>query len=89
MGEDYRLFDGKTLVGRDSAMDVSLPDETVSRIHSVFNYRNGVMKILDIFPANNTEVNDEVLDDGALFIGDGDIITIGRTELILKLIEIR
>ena len=89
MGEDYRLFDGKTLVGRDSAMDVSLPDETVSRIHSVFNYRNGVMKILDIFPANNTEVNDEVIDDGALFIGDGDIITIGQTELMLKLIEIR
>lgn len=79
-GKDFRLFEGKNLIGSSSENDIVIPDPTVSKKHFTILQRHGKFLIKDEFSTNGTFVNGEMLSEGELRYGD--IITIGNTSLI-------
>lgn len=78
-GEDFRLYEGRNLIGGDPKSDIYLSDPAVSSPHCMMLFRGGKIKIKDELSTNGTFVNGEAIEETD--IKDGDIILIGKTEL--------
>ena len=78
-GEDFKLYEGRNLIGGDPKSDVYLSDPAVSSPHCMLLFRGGKIKIKDELSTNGTKVNGEVIEESEL--SDGDIILIGKTVL--------
>lgn len=78
-GEDFRLYEGRNLVGGDLKSDVCLSDPAVSSPHCMLLFRGGKIKIKDELSTNGTFVNGKGIEESE--IEDGDIILVGKTEL--------
>ena len=83
LGQDYRIFEGKTLIGADSNCDITIGDGEVSGHHATLLFRGGVFRIKDEFSTNGTIVNDQEIVD-QLELKDGDSITLGKTEFLFR-----
>lgn len=82
-GKSYNLYEGRNFIGRDSACDISVPDDDqMSGRHLSILYRNvdNRFKFRDEQSSNGTFVNKELLDDGTL--ENYDIIRAGGTIFI-------
>jgi len=77
LGQDFKLREGRNIIGSDSACDIVVPDGQVSGKHLTILYRMGDFKFKDELSTNGTFVNDEFVEEGNL--KDGDIIRIGQT----------
>jgi hypothetical protein len=78
LGEDFRLYEGRNILGSDPACDVVINgDSSVSGKHLTILYRMGVFKYKDELSTNGTFINDEFREEGTL--NDGDNIKIGST----------
>ena len=84
-GQDYRLREGKTLIGADNKSDIILGDSEVSAHHCTILYRSGKFRLKDEFSTNGTLVNDIEIDSQAE-LNDGDKITVGKTEFLFRAI---
>ena len=84
-GQDYRLLEGKTLIGADNKSDIILGDSEVSAHHCTILYRSGKFRLKDEFSTNGTLVNDIEIDSQAE-LNDGDKITVGKTEFLFRAI---
>ena len=70
-------------IGRDEANDVVLDDQTVSRVHAVFEQYGTAWVVRDVGSANGTFVNgDRVAADRAL--RPGDEMAVGSTRLVFR-----
>jgi hypothetical protein len=79
-GVDYKLYEGRNIIGSDPACDAVVPaDGSVSGKHLTILYRMGVFKFKDELSTNGTFINDEFKEEGNL--NDGDNIKIGNTVL--------
>ncbi len=87
-GDDYKIREGKTHIGSDVNSDIKLTDPIASSKHATLLYRNNVLKIKDNFSTNGTFVNNDDIDEEAHVLSDGDVIKLGSTEFLLRLIEI-
>ncbi|RMF81131.1 MAG: FHA domain-containing protein [Chloroflexi bacterium] len=69
---EFVLTEGATAtIGRLKSNDICIPEEHVSRQHSVINYRDGIFVISDLGSSNGTFVNDEpITDEFPLASGD-------------------
>ncbi|MCY4537045.1 MAG: DUF3662 domain-containing protein [Chloroflexi bacterium] len=67
-------------IGRDDDNDIVVNDAHVSRHHLQLRFRNGVLILLDLDSRGGTYVNNVSLQEHQL--RDGDIIRIGRTDLV-------
>ncbi|MEI6124071.1 MAG: FHA domain-containing protein [Bacteroidota bacterium] len=77
-GADFRLFEGRNIVGSDPACDIVVGnDHTISTKHLTILYRMGVFKFKDEFSTNGTFINEEFKEEGNLV--DGDTIKVGNT----------
>ncbi|HAI76461.1 MAG TPA: hypothetical protein DCM08_09445 [Microscillaceae bacterium] len=77
-GADYRLYEGRNVIGSDQACDIIVPnDPAVSGKHLTILHRMGHFKFRDELSTNGTFVNDVFEEEGNL--KDGDIIRIGDT----------
>ncbi len=77
-GADFKLYEGRNIVGSDPACDIIVSnDHTVSVKHLTILYRMGIFKFKDEFSTNGTFVNDEFKEEGNLT--DGDTIKVGNT----------
>lgn len=76
-GMDYKLFEGRNLIGSDQACDIVIPDPAVSGKHLTILHRMGHFKFKDEFSTNGTFINDVFEEEGNL--KDGDLIKIGET----------
>jgi len=77
-GLDFRLYEGRNILGADSSCDISIPsDAAVSSKHLTILYRNGLFKFKDELSTNGTYINGEFAEEGSL--NDGDEIRIGNT----------
>ncbi len=76
---DRELAEEGIVVGRDSAADIVLDDQAVSRFHARFVLRGEEWHIVDLGSSNRTFVNGEPVKDSE--IGAGDHIGIGDCEL--------
>ena len=77
-GVDFKLFEGKNIVGSDSQCDIAIPtDPLISGKHLTILYRQGTVKFKDEFSTNGTFINGEFKEEGEL--ADGDVIKLGNT----------
>ena len=65
-----------TLIGRDPAADLTLPDTQVSRFHAELLWESGQATITDLSSLNGTRIN-SIMTNGRAPIQDGDLVEIG------------
>jgi transcriptional regulator with GAF, ATPase, and Fis domain len=56
-GESFRLEEADTTIGRDSTVEVSIPDHLMSRRHCLLRAAGGGFTLLDLGSSNGTFVN--------------------------------
>ena len=81
-GQDFRLVDGKNLMGTAADADVVLTDAYMSSRHATIRHENGRFMLIDLDSTNGSFVNGERITKHELF--DNDRIRVGRTELKFK-----
>ena len=79
LGMDYKLFEGRNIIGRDMDCNISVNDGRVSAKHAVILYRAGKYSITDQQSSHGTYVNDEDIELNPRYLNDGDIICVGKT----------
>lgn len=79
LGVDYKLFEGRNIIGRDIDCNISVNDGRVSAKHAVLLYRAGKYSITDTQSSHGTFVNDEDIELESRYINDGDVIRVGNT----------
>lgn len=79
LGMDYKLFEGRNIIGRDMDCNISVNDGRVSAKHAVILYRAGKYSITDQQSSHGTYVNDEDIELNPKYLNDGDIICVGKT----------
>lgn len=81
MGMDFKLYEGRNIIGRNSDCQITIADKTVSGTHALILYRAGKYSISDQQSSQGTFVNDEDIELEARYLKDGDVIRIGQTIL--------
>lgn len=79
MGVDFKLFEGRNIIGRDLDCQISVNDPTVTSKHAVLLYRAGRYSITDQQSTDGTHVNGEDIELAPRYLEDGDIIRVGKT----------
>ena len=79
MGVDFKLFEGRNVIGRDLDCQISVNDNTVSGKHAVLLYREGSYFIQDSLSTSGTRVNGSDTGVNAVALNDGDAIQVGKT----------
>lgn len=79
MGVDFKLFEGRNVIGRDLDCQISVNDNTVSGKHAVLLYREGSYFIQDSLSTSGTRVNGNDTGVVAVTLNDGDLIQVGKT----------
>ncbi|MDL2224009.1 FHA domain-containing protein [Bacteroidales bacterium OttesenSCG-928-M06] len=84
MGVDFRLYEGRNIIGRDVECNITIPDKTISNKHATVLFKNDKFKIKDELSSHGTFVNDNDIEDETIELHDNDIIRIGETILKFK-----
>ncbi len=87
-GDYYLLGKHAVTIGRDEGCPIQIVDDTVSRQHLQVRRadKGTTFHALDLNSANGTLINDRPLAEETAF-ADGDIVTIGKTELMFSAID--
>ncbi|GIW71154.1 MAG: hypothetical protein KatS3mg102_0696 [Planctomycetota bacterium] len=88
-GEDFRLREGKNVIGSDPGCEVPLTDEYVSQRHATITVKRvdasrGQFRLVDLDSANGTFLNTSEEPVHAEELVDNDTITFGRTRCRFK-----
>lgn len=83
-GIDFRLYEGRNIIGKDFTCGVCLNDPKVSGQHAILLFRNDKFRLKDNLSTNGTFVNGEDIDVDSVVLHDGDIIQIGDTVLLFR-----
>ena len=89
-GDDYRLREGRNIVGSAAAeCEVVVGnDSSVSSKHAVIVFRDGLFQIRDNDSTNGTYVNGEdIFGKGAVPLKNLDKIRLGNTEFVLYTLQ--
>lgn len=79
MGVDFKLFEGRNIIGRDVDCNVTVNDGLMSGKHAVLLYKNDRYKISDNMSTHGTFVNNVDIEDEHFELHDGDVIQLGGT----------
>ena len=79
MGVDFKLYEGRNIIGRDAECNISVNDNMVSGKHAVILFRAGKYSITDSQSSHGTFVNDEDIELEPRYLQDGDLIRMGKT----------
>lgn len=80
VAHDVALTGSRTIVGRLKSCDICLQDANASREHAAFERDEAGWSVRDLDSTNGTLLNGKTV--GRALLHDGDIITIGITELV-------
>ena len=69
-GQEFPLLAGPTYIGRGVSNEIVIEDGSVSRVHAVVHFRDGIFSIEDKDSNNGLEVNGEKISAGTLTSGD-------------------
>ena len=84
-GTDYKIFEGRNLIGKKSTCDITVLDNEVSSVHAVILFRKDKFEISDQMSTNGTVLNGELLESHKPnVLVDGDEIVVGKTSLLFK-----
>lgn len=81
MGVDYRLYEGKNILGHDPRVQITIQDPAVSSTQATIRYLNGKFAIRDEMSSHGTYVNGESIELSPVYLNDGDEIRVGHTTL--------
>lgn len=81
MGMDFKLYEGRNIIGRRNDCQITIADKTVSGNHAVILFRAGKYSITDQQSTQGTFVNEEDIELEPRYLKDGDTIRIGQTIL--------
>ncbi|MBQ7449640.1 MAG: FHA domain-containing protein [Paludibacteraceae bacterium] len=84
MGVDFRLFEGRNVIGRDADCNVTVNDGLMSGKHAILLFREGRYKISDNLSSHGTFVNNTDIEDEHFELHDGDVIKLGATVFKFK-----
>lgn len=84
-GTDYRIFEGRTRLGKRNTNDIIINHPGISDEHAIMLFRDGKIVIQDNLSTNGTFVNGEMIDEKTTIKND-DIIKLGNLTLKLKVI---
>ncbi len=90
-GVDFRLYEGQNNIGRDSSCTIRITeDSSISSKHATILFRNDQFYLRDEMSTNPSFVNgEEVMPGNTVRLNDGDSITIGKTELLVRASQIK
>jgi pSer/pThr/pTyr-binding forkhead associated (FHA) protein len=81
-GVRYSIPPEGVTIGRARDLDLHLADEQVSRRHARIELRGGGAEVVDLESANGTNVNGRPVRRHRL--RDGDVIALGKSELVFR-----
>ncbi len=81
-GEDFRIFDGKNILGTAADCDIVITDPFLSAKHCTIRHENGNFQVTDLDSMNGTFVNQKRCTKSDLI--DNDTLRLGRTEFKFK-----
>ena len=81
MGMDFKLYEGRNIIGRNADCQITIADKTVSGNHAVILFRAGKYSITDQQSSQGTFVNNEDIELEPRYLKDGDVIRMGQTLL--------
>ena len=81
-GMDFRLFEGKNVVGTAANCDIVVTDAYLSARHCTIRYDNGNFVIIDLDSRNGTFVNQKRISKEDLI--DNDTIRLGKADFKFK-----
>lgn len=79
LGVDYKLYEGRNIIGRDVDCNITVNDGRMSGKHAVLLFRANKYSLTDSQSSHGTFVNDEDIDLEPRYLKDGDIIRMGTT----------
>lgn len=80
MGVDYKLYEGRNVIGRDIDCNITVNDRMMSGKHAVLLFRSDKYSLTDSQSSHGTFVNGEDIDLDPRYLKDGDVIRMGETE---------
>ena len=84
-GKDFKIYEGRTKIGRNSANNIVIDEPEISDDHVLLLCRDNKIIIQDQLSANGTFVNGEKVDERAE-IKDNDVIKLGSISFKIKII---
>lgn len=84
MGMDFKLYEGKNIIGRHEDCQIAIADKTVSAKHAIILFRAGRFSIADQQSTAGTFVNNEDIELQPRYLNDGDFIRVGKTILMFR-----
>jgi hypothetical protein len=81
-GEDFKIYDGKNLLGTAADCDIVITDPYLSAKHCTIKHENGNFVLIDLDSTNGTYVNQKRVTKMELI--DNDTVRLGRTEFKFK-----
>ena len=79
LGMDYKLYEGRNIIGRDVDCNITVNDGRMSGKHAVLLFRANKYSLTDSQSSHGTFVNDEDIELEPRYLKDGDIIRMGTT----------
>lgn len=79
LGVDFKLYEGRNIIGRDGDCNITVNDGRMSGKHAVLLFRANKYSITDSQSSHGTFVNDEDIELEPRYLQDGDIIRMGNT----------
>lgn len=84
MGVDFKIYEGRNIIGRDGACNITVNDPMVSGQHAVLLFRAGKYSITDQQSSHGTFVNNEDIALEPFYLKDGDMIRVGETKFLFR-----
>ncbi len=79
LGVDYKLYEGRNIIGRDVDCNITVNDGRMSGKHAVLLFRANKYSLTDSQSSHGTFVNEEDIELEPRYLKDGDIIRMGNT----------
>lgn len=79
MGVDFKLYEGRNIIGRDADCNITIQDPMMSAKHAVLLFRANKYSLTDTQSSHGTFVNDVDIELEPCYLNDGDIIRMGKT----------
>ena len=84
-GADYKLYEGRNMIGRNLDCQITVDDKKMSGEHAIILYKNKKFFIEDSMSTHGTIVNlKDIGVRNAVYLQDGDIIEMGETIFCFK-----
>tara|TARA_Y100000739_G_C20607890_1_gene466747 strand:+ start:304 stop:906 length:603 start_codon:yes stop_codon:yes gene_type:complete len=84
-GLDFKIVEGRNLLGKQPSCDVTINDPEVTGQHAIILCQDDKFIISDEMSTNGTKLNDnKLIARKPESLSDGDVITLGTTNLLFK-----